>query len=117
MYQYYTQPGHAYFIVLVDGILAGGAGIGVLPDVKQICELQKMYLSPAYRNLGLASKLLTVCINTAKEYGYTSMYLETMPELKRAIQFYQQKHFETLEAPLAHTGHNACSIWMLRTLA
>lgn len=47
LYQLYSQPGHAYWVVERNGEVVGGGGIAPLtcsePD---ICELQKMYFLP-----------------------------------------------------------------------
>src|SRR6187402_752819 len=81
-----STPGSAYFIAEKDGDLLGGAGIFPtegLPD--GTCELVKMYLSSEARNMGLGRKMIDQCLATAREKGYSSVYLETMPELKKAV--------------------------------
>lgn len=117
MYEYYTLPRHKYFIAEVDGVIAGGAGVGSLPDVLQVCELQKMYLNKPYRNKHIAPLLLNACIDVALKFDYKAMYLETLPQLKQAVKLYRQNHFEMLDAPIANTGHSACSIWMMRQIS
>lgn len=42
LYQMYSQPGHAYWVVEHDGQVAGGGGIAPLTGSESdICELQK----------------------------------------------------------------------------
>jgi putative acetyltransferase len=57
LYQVYSQPGHAYWVIELNGAVAGGGGIAPLscsePD---ICELQKMYFLPSVRGKGMAKK-------------------------------------------------------------
>ncbi len=57
LYQVYSQPGHAYWVVEFDGEVVGGGGIAPLAGSESdICELQKMYFLPAIRGKGLAKK-------------------------------------------------------------
>ncbi|VDG51466.1 putative acetyltransferase [Escherichia coli] len=57
LYQVYSQPGHAYWVVEYEGEVVGGGGIAPLTGSESdICELQKMYFLPAIRGKGLAKK-------------------------------------------------------------
>ncbi len=112
-----STPNSAYFIAENEGILLGGAGIFPtegLPD--DTCELVKMYLSPTSRGLGLGRRMIDHCLQTAAATGYKSVYLETMPELKKAVSVYEKFGFSYLNGPMGNSGHNGCDIWMLRTL-
>lgn len=106
-----------YFVAEKDGILLGGAGIyptDALPE--GTCELVKMYLSPAARGMGLGRSMIAKCIEAAKAKGFQQMYLETMPELKKAVSVYEKFGFTYLPGPMGNSGHNGCDIWMLRKL-
>jgi len=52
----------------------------------------------------------------AKENGYTQVYLESMPELAKAVSIYEKVGFKALDHPLGNSGHDGCDIWMLKTL-
>jgi putative acetyltransferase len=52
----------------------------------------------------------------AKEYGYMHVYLETMPELSNAVTMYEKLGYNRLTKSLGNSGHDGCSIWMLKTL-
>lgn len=112
-----SAPLSAYFIAEKDGILLGGAGIfptdGLPADT---CELVKMYLSPAARGMGLGRKMIDYCLQKARENGFTQVYLETMPELKKAVSVYEKFGFRYLDGPMGNSGHNGCDIWMLKEL-
>lgn len=106
-----------YFIAEKDGILLGGAGIyptDALPE--GTCELVKMYLTPSARGLGLGRTMITKCLEAAKNKGFTSVYLETMPELKKAVSVYEKFGFTYLDGPMGNSGHNGCDIWMIRNI-
>jgi putative acetyltransferase len=106
-----------YNVAEVNGEIAGGGGIyptdGLPPDT---CELVKMYLLPQARGLGLGKLLIEKCMEQAKDKGFKKIYLETMPELKQALNVYAGFGFEQLEGPMGNSGHTGCSLWMLKKL-
>jgi putative acetyltransferase len=112
-----STPKSAYFVTEKDGLLLGGAGIyptDALPA--GTCELVKMYLSPAARGQGLGRLLISQCLETAKANGFSQVYLESMPELKKAVGIYEQFGFRYLDSPMGNSGHTGCGIWMIKTL-
>jgi len=110
-------PGSFYFVGEKEGKILGGAGIFPTNNLPEgVCELVKMYLSPEARGLGLGKKMITLCIDTAKNAGYSKIYLETMPELKQAVKVYQKLGFELIDHPMGSSGHCGCDIWMLKTI-
>jgi putative acetyltransferase len=52
----------------------------------------------------------------AKENGYTQVYLESMPELSKAVSIYEKVGFKSLDHPLGNSGHCGCDIWMIKAL-
>jgi putative acetyltransferase len=114
LYQLFQTPGSCYFVAEANGTLLGGAGIfpteGLPPGV---CELVKMYLAPAARGQGLGKTLIDRCLTAARQLGYTQVYLETMPELEKAMQVYEKFGFRYLDGPLGQSGHFGCGKWML----
>jgi putative acetyltransferase len=109
--------GGIYFVLLVEGKVAGGAGIYPTPNLpKQTCELVKMYLLPAYRGRGFGKQLMIKCLLKAEELGYKYCYIETMQELKEAVQLYIKYGFKPLDAPLGNSGHFGCDLWFMKTL-
>jgi putative acetyltransferase len=113
-----AEPRSCYFIAEKDGQLLGGAGIyptDALPA--GTCELVKMYLLPQARGLGLGRYMIDHCLATARERGFTQVYLETMPELKKAVTVYEKFGFSPLSAPLGNSGHTGCGIWMIKEIS
>ncbi len=110
-----AAEGSHYFIASVDGSIVGGGGLfptEALPT--GTCELVKMYLHKNYRGIGLGKQMMATCLQWAKANGYHKVYLETMPELKNAVAFYEKVGFNYLAAPMGNSGHNGCDIWMLK---
>jgi putative acetyltransferase len=113
----FEQKGSAYYTALVNHEIVGGAGIchsAGLPE--NTCELVKMYLSKTARGIGLGKILIRQCIDFASEQGYHHIYLETMPELKKAMSIYEKFGFYYLKGPMGNTGHYGCEVWMLKDL-
>jgi putative acetyltransferase len=118
LYELFTDhPLSSYFIARIDDKIMGGGGIFPSPALPEdTCELVKMYLLPEARGTGIGAALINQCMDTARAKGFKRMYIETMPELKRAISVYEKFGFEYLEGPLGNTGHFGCGVWMLKTL-
>jgi putative acetyltransferase len=117
MYTSFQTAGSRYFVGIVDDTIVGGGGIFPTAGLpKATCELTKMYLIPAARGLGLARRLIDHCFEFAHHAGYNQVYLETMPELEKAVSIYERYGFQRLEGPMGDTGHYSCSVWMLLNL-
>jgi len=117
LFELFQVPGAMYQVAEADGVILGGGGIfpsdGLPADT---CELVKMYLVPEARNIGLGKKLISDCLDAAKKLGYKRVYLETMPELTKALKVYETFGFTYLNGPMGNTGHFGCERWMIREL-
>lgn len=117
LFDIYRRRRSAYFVALVKDDIVGGAGIARLPDSDgSTCELQRMYLRPASRGLGIGHALLTHCLEAATQFEYQRCYAETISEMATAIAFYERHGFHHLNAPIGQTGHNHNDCWMLLDL-
>jgi putative acetyltransferase len=113
----FSHPGSVYWIAEADGIMAGGCGIYPTPGLPEGCvELVKFYLSAPYRGKGLGRGLMEKCFESAREIGFRHLYLETLPELGKAVGMYEKAGFRYLSGPLGNSGHFACNIRMLKEL-
>jgi putative acetyltransferase len=117
LFETYNKPNAVYFVVENEERVIGGAGIGQLENAAaNICELQKMYFLPEARGLGLGTKLMNLCLQAAKDFGYKQCYLETMTYMDDAQKLYKKVGFKLLDAPMGCTGHTSCPVWMLKDL-
>lgn len=117
MYEYYQFEKAVFFVAWINGKIVGGCGIKKLDGSAKedkICELQRMYLLPEARGLGIGKKLMEICLDKAKEFGYKKIYIESLPQMKSAIKLYTKSGFEYIDQPLGNTGHGGCDVWMLR---
>jgi len=115
LFELFQTSRSAYFIAEVEDKILGGGGIYPTEDLpNNTCELVKMYLLPEARGLGLGKMLMEKCLETAKSNGFEQVYLETLPELKLAVNIYEKFGFEYLSAPLGNSKHFGCGLWMLK---
>lgn len=112
----YDKEAHKYWVAVDenDNVVAG-VGIGDLPGAEGVCELQKMYCLKEYRGNGIASKLIKIAFDFAKQY-YSKCYLETLENMIEAQRFYEKNGFVRLNGPLVNTGHFACDVCYLKEL-
>ena len=117
LYEAYTDEKSIYFVIEKDDEIFGGAGIKKLDNYEgNICELQKMYFMPEARGIGLGSKMMDLCLQKAKNFGFEKCYLETLPYMAGARKLYRKTGFKDLDARMGDTGHYSCNLWMLKDL-
>lgn len=117
LFSLFSVPGSEYWIAEDEGKIIGGCGVFPTPGLPDGCaELQKLYLLNAYRGKGIGRVLMEKTFESAKRLGYSQLYLESLPELGRAISLYKKAGFRNLEAPLGDSGHFGCDVWMLKDL-
>lgn len=110
----YSQSRSAYFVAVVGECIAGGAGIAPLAgDEAGVCELQRMYLRPCYREQGIGHALLEACIGAARGFEYSGCYAETVSEMSIALSFYARHGFRTIGSSMGQTGHHHNDRWLL----
>lgn len=113
--QLFQKNGAAYFVAERNGVLLGGGGIYPTEGLPQdTCELVKMYVDRNSRGIGLGKQLIEKSLAFAKAAGYKQVYLETMPELKQALNVYAKFGFHYLNGPMGNSGHHGCTLWMLK---
>ncbi|TDS15301.1 putative acetyltransferase [Maribacter caenipelagi] len=116
MFEHYEKPKATYFVVENNGSILGCAGVAQLDNYEgNVCELQKMYFLEEARGKGVGHKMITVCLERAKEYGFDACYLETMPNMEAAQKLYKKMGFEYIDARMGDTGHYSCPVFMLKT--
>jgi putative acetyltransferase len=117
MFENFQKSTSIYYIIEHKNKVVGGVGIAKLDNFKgSTCELQKMYFLPIARGKGMGSKLISTCLEKAKQLGFNHCYLETMPYMDAARALYQKNGFISLEKPIGNTGHYSCNVWMIKEL-
>jgi len=113
---YLEHPDGAFLTARIDGVLV--ATIGYVPydhrfpqlqlGQKRVVEVVRLYVDPALRRTGLASRLFADLEMTARQKGIEQLYLHTHPFLPGAINFWGKRGFSTLhldQDPVWRTVH------------
>lgn len=117
LYTLFQTQGSVYWIACENDRILGGCGVFPTPGLTEGCaELVKFYLEAGSRGKGLGWKLMQRSFESAREMGYKQIYLESLPELGRAISLYERAGFRSLPGQLGNSGHFGCTIWMIRDL-
>jgi putative acetyltransferase len=117
LYKLFRHPGSVYWIAEDDGVIVGGCGVFPTKGLPEgYAELVKFYVSAECRGKGVGNTLMQKSIESAKELGYKQLYLESFPELAKAVSMYVRNGFDYLPTALGNSGHFACNVWMLKDL-
>jgi putative acetyltransferase len=117
LFNLFKTPGSCYFVAEEDGVILGGSGIYPTEGLPEGCaELVKLYLSAASRGKGTGKILIEKCFESARALGYRQLYLESFPQLDKAVSMYLRAGFSRIPTALGNSGHHACNIWMLKDL-
>ncbi|MCL2051324.1 MAG: GNAT family N-acetyltransferase [Lachnospiraceae bacterium] len=92
----YGHPDGRLYIAYADNNAAGCIGLRKLNETE--CEMKRLFIRPEYRNLGIAHQLAEKIINEARQIGYQSMLLDSLPELIPALKFYEKLGFYRIPA-------------------
>ncbi len=82
-------------LAVVDGIVAGTAGIDALGMRDKIKHraVFGIAIAKAFWGLGIGKGLMEACIECAREVGYLQLELEVVAENERAVEMYKRAGF------------------------
>lgn len=120
LYAAYNVSGSRYWVVEDEtGNVVGGGGYARLKGANLndgICEMQKVFILPKARGVGLGKQLVQMFLKKAAQDGYRLMYLESLATMKEAVGLYEHFGFEHLPSPLGATGHFQATVFMSKKL-
>ena len=117
MYEAFSQPRAAFFVIKQEGRILGCGGIAPLAGSDGLtCELKKMYFYPALRGSGYGRRMVEQCLGSARALGYRRCYLETVERMTSANFLYQKTGFEKQCGAQGNTGHCSCDSYYVLEL-
>ncbi|MBC9797258.1 GNAT family N-acetyltransferase [Sinomicrobium weinanense] len=117
LYGLFKKEKSVLWVAEENGKILGCCGIYPTEGLPGNCaELVKFYLTSGARGKGTGSKLMERNIQSAIGFGYSQLYLESLPQFSNAVKWYEKLGFQKLETPLGNSGHITCNIWMIKKL-
>jgi putative acetyltransferase len=117
LYDLFQTPKSILWVAELNHEIVGCCGVYPTKGLNEDCaELVKFYLSKEARGKGIGKELMQKCIRTAREFEYTQLYLESLPQFSKAVNMYEKEGFIRLIKPLLNSEHKTCNIWMLKDL-
>ena len=96
----YGPPG-GRFLILRSGERTAGC-VALEDSGDTVCEMKRLYLRSEFRGRGLGRKCAEEVVRIAREMGYTSVRLHTLPSMRAAIALYGSMGFREI-APYDET--------------
>jgi len=101
----YAPPGGRLLLATDSAGPAGCVALRAAGD--KVCEMKRLFVRPPYQSHGLGRALAQRVIAEAQDAGYSTMILDTLPFMGRAIRLYQALGFVRrsayYETPLPET--------------
>ena len=92
----YGPPRGVLLLAESEGMAAGCAAVRPLDDVTG--ELKRVYVRADFRGMGMGRRLAESALQAAREMGYKSIRLDTLPQMQAAQRLYESLGFRDVPA-------------------
>jgi ribosomal protein S18 acetylase RimI-like enzyme len=92
----YAPPTGAFLLAEENGERMGCVGLRQFAE--RVGEIKRFYVAPAAQGCGMGRLLSKGIVAAAKELGYDSLLLDTLPSMKAALHLYKSLGFKLTEA-------------------
>ena len=99
----YGAPRGILLLAEIEGMPAGCAAVRPLDNVT--CELKRVYVRPDCRGGGMGRRLTTTALQAARDLGYKSIRLDTLPQMQAAQGLYEDLGFRDIAAYYGEPMH------------
>ncbi|MHA2299880.1 MAG: GNAT family N-acetyltransferase [Candidatus Thorarchaeota archaeon] len=84
-------PDGIVYLIKIEGKIEGMGALHRLES--DVAEIKRMYIRQKHRGKGLGKKMLRKLVEKAREFGYSSIRLDTGDYMKAAHQIYRSEGF------------------------
>lgn len=111
------EPRSVLWVAEENGLVLGSCGVYPTEGLSEgWCEIVKFYMDSKARGRGVGNTLFSKALESAKQLGYKTAYLETFPQFAEAVGMYERHGFKPIDHQMGNSGHTATSIWMIKNL-
>ncbi|MBN2158475.1 MAG: GNAT family N-acetyltransferase [Spirochaetes bacterium] len=87
----YSKPDGCFLYIKQNNTVAGGGAFRELEP--RICEMKRLFVYPEFQGNNFGKIICDALIQSARDYGYSTMRLDTIPKLDKAIKLYERIGF------------------------
>ncbi|WP_280268801.1 GNAT family N-acetyltransferase [Nocardia wallacei] len=120
---YLTDPGRTVLKAMAGGDIVGYtmlvAGEPADPSLaasiarRPVLEINKLYVLPGHHGAGVSTALMHAAVDTARDGGYTGVWLGVNQDNERAQRFYAKHGFRTIGTKTTAVGSRTCHDYVL----
>jgi ribosomal protein S18 acetylase RimI-like enzyme len=107
----YAAPGGALFLARENGQPAGCVAVRRFDNTT--CEMKRLFVRDAHQGHGVGKALAAKAIEAGKKMGYHRMLLDTMANMRPAIELYTALGFQPIAAYYDNPISNAVYLSMM----
>ena len=91
----YKGEGEALYIAFIDNIPAGCVALRNVDS--KTAAMKRLYVRPAFRHGSLGTNMAKLVVEDAREFGYKTLLLDTLPSMENAKELYTTLGFKKLD--------------------
>lgn len=109
------NKGNFFVAETEDGNILACGGWQEVSTQPGMAQIQKLYVSPTARGLGIGSALLKHIEHDIQAHRMHTIYLETHHLLKEAVQMYPRRGYSFIETP-SWVNHPTMDVFMIKPI-
>lgn len=91
----YKGDREALYIAFVDDVPAGCVALRHVNN--ETAEMKRLYVRPEFRRTGLGMNIAHILVEEAKEKGYKTLLLDSLPSMESAKELYKALGFKSTD--------------------
>lgn len=91
----YKGEGEALYIAFVDNQPAGCVALRRVD--KNTAAMKRLYVRPAFRHSSLGTNMAKMIVEDAREFGYKTLLLDSLPSMENAKELYTTLGFKKVD--------------------